>query len=76
MRGVLLWVCLIGGLAAWESSANPETGLVEPSMAWARKFFSLWAIRAVVGVDFDNVEVVMEALKTGLEVRHFLERRP
>lgn len=74
MRGVFLWVCLIGGVAAWDA-ANTETGLMEPPMAWVRKCFSLWMIRAVVGVGFEHADGMMEALKTGLEVRNFLDGR-
>lgn len=74
MRGVFLWVCLIGGVAAWDA-ANTETGLMDPPIAWARKCFSLWMIRAVVGVGFEHVDGMMEVLKAGLQVRNFLDGR-
>lgn len=74
MRGVFLWVCLIGGAAAW-GTENTETGFVEPQMAWARKCFSLWSIRAVVGVGFEYADGIMDALKMGLKVRNFLDGR-
>lgn len=74
MRGIFLWVCLIGGAAAWGMD-NTETGFVEPRMAWARKCFSLWSIRAVVGVGFEYTDGIMDALKTGLKVRNFLDGR-
>lgn len=74
LRGVFLWVCLVGGVAAWDS-ANTETGFVEPPMEWARKCFSIWAVRSVVGVGFEYADSMMEALKTGLKVRNFLDGR-
>ncbi|KAF1931235.1 uncharacterized protein M421DRAFT_342404 [Didymella exigua CBS 183.55] len=74
MRGVFLWVCLIGGAASWGSD-NPEVGFVSPQMAWMRKCFSFWAIRAVVGVGFEFADGTMEGLRMGLRIRNLLDER-
>lgn len=74
MRGVFLWVCLIGGAASWGSS-DPGAATVWPAMARARKCFSLWAIRAVMGVGFEFADGMMEGLRAGLRVRNLLDGR-
>lgn len=74
MRGVFLWVCLVGGAASWGSS-DPGAATVSPTMARARKCFSLWAIRAVMGVGFEFADGMMEGLRVGLRVRNLLDGR-
>ena len=67
MRGVFLWVCLIGGEGSWSSSES-----VSPQMAWARKCFSLWAIKAVVSIGFEHADGMIAALSTGIQVSNLL----
>ena len=73
MRGVFLWVCLIGGAASWGLSEPKGTQHIPPPTAWAQKCFSLWAIKAVVSVGFKHADGMMETLKTGLRVRSLLQ---
>jgi hypothetical protein len=75
LRGVFLWVCLVGGAASWPSmhftsiEENEETLLAQ---AWSRKCFALYAIRAAVSVSFDQASAVIQGLRTMLHVRHWM----
>ncbi|KAF2623904.1 hypothetical protein BU25DRAFT_400081 [Macroventuria anomochaeta] len=73
MRGVFLWVCLIGGAASWASGEQRKIQHVSQPMAWARKCFSLSAIKAVVSVGLEYADGMMETSRTGLRVRYLLE---
>lgn len=72
LRGVFLWVCLIGGAASWGTETR-EAKFVQPPMAWPRKCFSLWAVRAVVGVGFEFADDVMDGLQMALRVSNLLD---
>lgn len=70
LRGSFLWVCLIGAAAAW-SPSQPEDHAQEvaTTSAWARKFFALYAIRAVVSIQFEDADAAIIALQTMLRVQ-------
>jgi hypothetical protein len=76
MRSVFLWVTLIGGAAAWP---QPRPYSIEDedensiTRAWIRKCFALYAIRAAVSVPFHQAGPTIEALRTMLQVRHWLD---
>ncbi|KAF1848922.1 uncharacterized protein K460DRAFT_404184 [Cucurbitaria berberidis CBS 394.84] len=73
MRGVFLWVCLVGGAASW-SAARFASGVegeeTSPASAWARKCFALYAIRASVLVSFEQADDTIQALRTMLQIRY------
>ncbi|KAH8723409.1 hypothetical protein GQ44DRAFT_741037 [Phaeosphaeriaceae sp. PMI808] len=76
MRGVFLWVCLVGGAASWPQSqfSSGEIGEeVSLSQLWARKYFALFTIRAAVSVPFDQTGNTIQALRTMLHVRHWMD---
>jgi len=76
MRGVFLWVCLVGGAASWPPSRRPSVelgGELSPAQAWARKCFALHALRTAVSVPFDQAGTMVEGLRTMLQVRHWLD---
>ncbi|KAF2832365.1 hypothetical protein CC86DRAFT_442635 [Ophiobolus disseminans] len=76
MRGVFLWVCLVGGAASWPSSRFSSNDLEEdtsPAQAWARKCFALYALKTVVSVRFPQAGTIVQALRTMLQVRHWLD---
>ena len=75
MRGVFLWVCLMGGAASWATGEAQDLQQASPSTTWARKCFSLWAIKAVVSTGFEHAEGMLEALRTGLRVKSLLEEK-
>ncbi|KZM18882.1 uncharacterized protein EKO05_0010389 [Ascochyta rabiei] len=80
MRGVFLWVCLLGGAASWTptgpgSESGESTQPVSARVAWARKCFSLWAIRAVVRIGFAHADATMEALGAALRIQDALDGR-
>lgn len=72
LRGCFLWVSLIGAMASW-STTWIEPGLENHAMpthlAWMRKCFALYAVRAVVSVPFEHAEATMRALQTMFRVR-------
>lgn len=75
MRGVFLWVCLVGGSASWPSSRRVSVSMEEgdsisSTQAWMKKFFALHTIKAAVSVPFDIAEGTMQALRTVLQLRH------
>jgi hypothetical protein len=65
LRGIFLWTCLVGGAA---SRPTLETHQIAPGMAWARRSFSLWAIKAVMAAGFDHADVVREMLGNGVKI--------
>jgi hypothetical protein len=75
MRGTFLWICLVGGAAAWPLSrmVSIEHESPTPTQAWIRKFFALYAIKAIVSVPFDNAGSTIQALRTMLQVRHWVD---
>lgn len=75
MRGVFLWVCLIGGAAAWRTGEHEsDSGQgVSPRLAWARKCFSMWAIRAVVSAGFEFAGGMLEGLRAAVRVGRELD---
>ncbi|KAF1937620.1 hypothetical protein EJ02DRAFT_469556 [Clathrospora elynae] len=70
LRGIFLWVCLVGSAASW-SSARPSNDDEETSQAsaWMRKCFALYAVRAAVSVPFELADATIHALRTMLQVR-------
>jgi hypothetical protein len=76
LRGVFLWVCLVGGAASWPSSRYSSAEFAEmttPAQAWARKCFALYALKTTVSVPFDQAGTMIQALRTMLQVRHWLD---
>jgi hypothetical protein len=75
MRGVFLWVCLIGAAASWPSSRLISIEHEGPSSArsWTRKCFALYSIKAAVSVPFDRAGSTIQALRTMLQVRHWVD---
>jgi hypothetical protein len=75
MRGVFLWVCLVGGAASWPSSQTVlfENEALSPVQAWMRKCFALLSVKAAVSVPFDQTSSTIQALRTMLQVRHWTE---
>jgi hypothetical protein len=75
MRGVFLWVCLIGGAASWPSSRlrSIEHESPSPAQSWMRKCFALYSIKAAVSVPFDRAGSTIQALRTMLQVRHWVD---
>lgn len=75
LRGIFLWVCLIGGAASW-SSARFVPGIegeeTSPASPWARKCFALYAVRAAVSVSFEHSDATVQALRTMLQVRYWM----
>jgi hypothetical protein len=76
MRGVFLWVCLVGGAAAWPrprfNSVVDYAAEHSLSEAWVRKCFSLLCIKAALSVPFYHAGTTIEALRTMLQVRQWL----
>lgn len=72
LRGVFLWVCLIGGAASW-GAIQTECAGAAPPLAWVRRCFSLWAVRAVVSAGFEHADGMMETLGTGVRIRGLLD---
>jgi hypothetical protein len=75
MRGVFLWICLIGGAASWSTCEAQGLQHGSPPITWVRKCFSLWAIKAVASTGFEHAEETLEALRTGLRVKSLLEEK-
>lgn len=75
MRGVFLWVCLIGGAASWDTAPETESTVSAPPLAWVRKCFSLWAVRAVVSAGVEHADGLLEALRRGIGVRDLVDER-
>jgi hypothetical protein len=77
MRGVFLWVSLIGGAAAWPRPRFDATGdyaeELSPSEVWVRKYFSLLSIKAAVSVPFYQAGTTIEALRTMHQVRQWMD---
>jgi hypothetical protein len=75
MRGVFLWVCLVGGAASWPSSRmiSIEHEIPSPAHAWMRKCFALFSVKAAMSVSFDQAGHAIQALRTMLEVRHWTD---
>lgn len=75
LRGMFLWVCLVGGAASWRPTTfvtTIEGDAVPPASAWARKCFALYAVRASVAVPFEHAGAVTQALRTMLQVRNYV----
>ncbi|KAJ4991572.1 hypothetical protein SVAN01_02953 [Stagonosporopsis vannaccii] len=53
--------------------SSAETWHPAPSTLWARKCFSLWAVRAVVSSGFEHAGGMVETLRCGTKVREVLE---
>ena len=75
MRGVFLWICLVGGAASTGPTGAGDRQAIDSSTLWARKCFSLWAIRAVASSGFEHAEEISEDLSTGLRVRSILDEK-
>jgi hypothetical protein len=75
MRGVFLWVCLVGGAASWPSSRliSIQHEGPSPAQSWMRKYFALYSIKAAVSVPFDRAGSTIQALRTMLQVRHWVD---
>jgi hypothetical protein len=75
LRGVFLWVCLVGGAASWPSSQTDsfEQESPLPAQTWMRKCFALYSLKAAVSVPFDQTGSTIQALRTMLQVRHWTE---
>ncbi|CAI6342430.1 unnamed protein product [Periconia digitata] len=63
MGGALLWICLVGGRAAW------------PSAAWTRKFFALHAVRVSHALCCPDSAAVIETQRTMLKVQALVGAR-
>lgn len=76
LRGVFLWVCLVGGAASWSNSrlSSSESLAPVPVNAWARKFFALNAVRASVSVPFEHADSMIQALRNMQHIRQWLTR--
>ena len=75
LRGVFLWICLIGGAASWslvQFAAGIDRNEVPAASAWAKKCFALYAVRACVSVPFEHADTSIQALRTMLKVRHWM----
>lgn len=74
MCGVLLWVYLVGGAAAWPCSRSTYGHMsdVHPPMPWIRKCFTLSAVRCALSIDFEHADVVVESQRTMLRVQHMI----
>jgi hypothetical protein len=76
LSGVFLWVTLIGSAASWDSPSSPYTSQGKEklhSLAWMRKCFTLYAVRAAVSVPFEHADATIHALRTMLGIRHWLK---
>jgi hypothetical protein len=72
LSGVFLWINLIGSAASWDTPHSLSRGQDEEksrSLAWIRKCFTLYAVRAAVSAPFEQADTMIQALRTMLEVR-------
>jgi hypothetical protein len=76
MRGVLLWVYLVGGAASWPS-VQPLFGDLPDSQssAWTRKWFALHAVRTSLSINFDHADAIVGSQRTMLQVQHMISLR-
>jgi hypothetical protein len=72
LRGVLLWICVIGGAASWPGRGGVEAAAA-PVSAWARKYFAVHMLRTLASVGIEHGHVAVQALQTGLYVRNWLD---
>jgi hypothetical protein len=72
MRGVFLWICVVGGAASWPGHGGVEDA-AGPTWPWARKYFALHMLRTLVSVGFEHGHVAVQALRTALDVRKWLD---
>lgn len=74
MYGVLLWVCLVGGAAAWPTAQSlfGEGQEVQASAAWLRKCFALYAVRSSLAYTFEHGGAIVEAQRTMLQVQQLI----
>jgi hypothetical protein len=76
--GVFLWVTLIGSAASWDTPSSPYGGLNEKkshSLAWMRKCFTLYAVRAAVSVPFEHADATIHGLRTMLDIRQWAKAK-
>jgi hypothetical protein len=78
LSGAFLWVTLIGSAASWDTAHSLSRGHDEEkalSLAWMRKCFTLYAVRAAVSVPFAQADATIQALRTMLEVRRYVNAK-
>ncbi|OCK81942.1 hypothetical protein K432DRAFT_403328 [Lepidopterella palustris CBS 459.81] len=76
MIGVFLWVCLVGGAAAWEplivDRKERDRSLHHVHRAWMRKCFALYATKSSIIIGFEYPNAVLEAQRTMLKVQNLI----
>jgi len=74
MRGVFLWVCLVGGAGSWpsEQSVYGERDDGQQPSAWIRKTFSLYAVKCAMAIGAEHAGPVVEAQRTMLQVQSLI----
>jgi hypothetical protein len=76
LSGVFLWVTLIGSAASWNTPHSQSGGQDEEraqSLAWMRKCFTLYAVRAAVSVPFEHADSTIHALRTMLKIQRWFK---
>jgi hypothetical protein len=75
LRGVFLWICLVGGAASWPAKLNPtfsDTDDGWKAAAWTRKCFALYTVKTALGCGFDHASAVIESQRTMLQIQHLI----
>lgn len=75
MPGVFLWICLVGGAAAWSPSPHLQSLNHNPAAReWQRKSFALHATKAAVLVGFEYPNALLQAQRTMLKMQSLVAR--
>jgi hypothetical protein len=75
MYGVFMWICMVGGAAAWPPRPQHTYGINDEdhaTTAWIKKWFALFAVKSSWGGGFEQALAAIEAQRTMLQVQHLI----
>jgi hypothetical protein len=75
MYGVFMWICLVGGAAAWPPRSQDTYGISDEGpapTAWMKKWFALFAVKSSLGGGFEQALAATEAQRTMLQVQNLI----
>jgi len=75
LYGVFMWICLVGGAAAWPPRVQHTYGINDEdhaTTAWMKKWFALFAVKSSLGGGFDQALAETQAQRTMLQVQNLI----
>ncbi|KAF2815827.1 uncharacterized protein BDZ99DRAFT_541746 [Mytilinidion resinicola] len=74
MPGVFLWICLVGGAAAWIPAAHDLPTVNPSAREWQRKAFASHATKCSIMIAFQYPNALLQAQRTMLKIQSLVTR--